>query len=267
MLKQRVITAVLLLVVVLAALFAESPLYWRIFINIMVLIGFWEWLRFCQITELPGQALSFAVFIAALALTQLGFVSVTQAALAGCALWLVLFVFTATDWLNGLHQKMLKLLIGVALLSIGGLLVIELKNLDNGPLWILCFMVCVWAADIGAYFVGRRFGKTKLAPTVSPGKTVEGLLGGVAFALLLYVPILLIYFSTMAALMLLLTVIITVLISVVGDLFESKMKRYVNLKDSSQILPGHGGVLDRIDSLLSGAPFFFTGLIALGYAA
>ncbi|MEM7358714.1 MAG: phosphatidate cytidylyltransferase [Pseudomonadota bacterium] len=267
MLKQRVITAVLLLVVVLAALFANTSLYWQIFINIMILLGFWEWLRFCEISEISSQVLSFAAFIAVLVITQLGFVSVAQAAIAGCVLWVFLFVFTATDLLNALHHRMLKLLVGMALLSIGGLLVIELKNLENGPLWILCFMVCVWAADIGAYFVGRRFGKTKLAPTVSPGKTVEGLLGGVAFALLLYVPILMMYFSTTAALLLLLTVIITVLISVVGDLFESKMKRHVNLKDSSQILPGHGGVLDRIDSLLSGAPFFFSGLLALGYAA
>jgi len=155
------------------------------------------------------------------------------------------------------------MLIGVVVLSTSGWIIISFKSVN--PLWVLCFMVSVWAADVGAYFVGKRFGKTKLAPRVSPGKTVEGMLGGVGLMLLVYVPVLFYLFSIEAALLLLLTLVITTLVSVGGDLFESKMKRYSGLKDSSQILPGHGGILDRIDSLLSGAPFFALGLIMLGY--
>ena len=121
------------------------------------------------------------------------------------------------------------------------------------------------AADIGAYFSGRRFGRVKLAPSISPGKTVEGFFGGLAFVALIYIPVLFYLFSADAASLLLLTVLVTAVVSVGGDLFESKLKRHVGLKDSSQILPGHGGILDRIDSILAGVNFFALGLLVLGY--
>jgi len=196
---------------------------------------------------------------------QAGYLSLSIIVTALCGLWCALLCFTLSSKLDFLHNKVIKLLIGILVLSAGGLIVIELKTLPSGPLWILCFMASVWAADVGAYFVGKRFGKTKLAPQVSPGKTVEGMFGGVAFMLLVYVPTLFYLFDFKAALLLLVTLVITTLVSVGGDLFESKMKRYSGLKDSSQILPGHGGILDRIDSLLSGAPFFALGLLMLGY--
>jgi phosphatidate cytidylyltransferase len=170
-----------------------------------------------------------------------------------------------TSLLDFLHTPFFKVPIGMAILSIGGLIVIELKNLDHGAFWILGLMVSVWAAEVGAYFVGKRFGKTKLAPHVSPGKTVEGLLGGLVFALLIFVPLIFYVFDSNHAAFLVAAVIVTVLVSVMGDLFESKQKRFADLKDSSQVLPGHGGVLDRIDSLLSAAPFFAITLILLGY--
>ena len=182
-----------------------------------------------------------------------------------CALWGALLLFTLTERLDFLHNTVIKLLIGITVLVTSGSIIIELKDLQHGPIWVLCFMASVWAADVGAYFVGKRFGKTKLAPKVSPGKTVEGLFGGVAFMLLVYTPILFYFLDVKAAILLLLTLIITTLVSVGGDLFESKMKRYSGLKDSSRILPGHGGILDRVDSMLSGAPFFALGLIMLGY--
>ena len=170
-----------------------------------------------------------------------------------------------SDVLNVLHQRWLKLPIGVAVLSTAGWLIIEFKELENGVLWLLCFFISVWAADVGAYFTGKRFGKTKLAPKVSPGKTVEGLLGGLALVLFIFTPVLFYYFDAVAAILLLITIEITALVSVGGDLFESKLKRHVDLKDSSNILPGHGGILDRIDSLLSGAPVFAAGLLLLNY--
>jgi phosphatidate cytidylyltransferase len=265
MLKQRIITAIILVIVLLATLSAEQSIYWRIFINIAVLIGFWEWLRFCKLTQSGAKICSFAIFICVSALLQIKLVPLNVLVPSVCALWGALFLFTLSEAIEFLHQKIIKLVIGIIVLSSAGLFVIELKELNDGPLWILLFMVCIWAADVGAYFVGKRFGKKKLAPKVSPGKTVEGLLGGVALALLICVPVLFYYFSFKQALLLLLTVVITVLVSVLGDLFESKMKRFAELKDSSQILPGHGGVLDRIDSLLAGAPFFALGLLCLGY--
>lgn len=265
MLKQRILTAIVLVIFLLTALFNVNPLYWRAFITIAVFVGFWEWLRFCDITDALMKVASYALFACCFYLLQAGYLAMPLVIISACALWIVLLIFTLTDALNFLHTKLVKLLIGITILSSAGWLIIEFKFLPNGPLWILCFMVSVFAADVGAYFVGRRFGKTKLAPKVSPGKTVEGLFGGLAVVLLLFLPILYTIFPAQAATLLMLTVLITALVSVGGDLFESKLKRHAGFKDSSQVLPGHGGVLDRIDSLLSGAPFFSIGLLLLGY--
>ena len=265
MLKQRIITAVVLVVVLLIALLVDAPIFWRLLISGVLLVGFWEWLRFCQITDYIQKIICFALFIVMFGVLQASFVPLIFITFISCLLWVVLLVFTMTTKLELLHNKGIKLSIGLWVLSAAGTMMIQLKLLENGIYWILCFMVTIWAADIGAYFSGRRFGKTKLAPTVSPGKTVEGLVGGILLVLCLFVPIFFTNFVFKVAVLLVFTVGITALISVGGDLFESKLKRHVNLKDSSQVLPGHGGVMDRIDSLLAGAPFFMFGLLVLGY--
>lgn len=265
MLKQRVITALALVSIVLAALFAQNPIYWRALMTLAVLIGFWEWLRFCQLSSPLAKIISYTAFGLFMWSLQSGLLNFVNVVLGLCLLWLVLFAFTLSQGFNFLHQRTLKVLIGVLMLPAAAWLLIEFKSLPNAPAWILCFMISVWAADVGAYFVGKRFGKTQLAPLVSPGKTVEGLLGGLALVSLVFIPILFIIFPFGTALLLLLTVLLTALVSVGGDLFESKLKRYADVKDSSNILPGHGGILDRIDGLLSGAPFFSLGLILLGF--
>lgn len=267
MLKQRIITALVLVALVLAALFTPNPVYWRGLITLVVLAGFFEWLRFCEITALAERVVSYALFGGALYILQQGYLSLELVLPAACVLWLFLLIFTISGALTFLHLKWIKLLIGVLTLAIGGWLIIELKYLEAGPIWVVLFIGTVAAADIGAYFVGRRFGKTKLAPKISPGKTVEGFLGGLAFVALIAVPVSFYFFPLKPALLLLATVLLTSVVSVGGDLFESKLKRHVGLKDSSQILPGHGGMLDRIDSMLAGAVFFSSGLFLLGYFA
>jgi phosphatidate cytidylyltransferase len=265
MLRQRIITAVILLVFLLSALLSANPLYWRAFITAAVIIAFWEWLRFCEIENTAIQAVSYLAFGCCFYGLQIGMLPMSLAIVGACLLWVALLLFTVSDALDFFHQKFLKLLIGIVILTVAGWLIIEFKSMANGPWWIICFFVSVFAADVGAYFVGRRFGKTKLAPKVSPGKTVEGLLGGLALVSVIFTPIVFSVFAPSEAALVLLVVLITALVSVGGDLFESKLKRFVGLKDSSQILPGHGGVLDRIDSLLSGAPVFSFGLLMLGY--
>ena len=265
MLKQRIITALVLLAFVMLALFASNPLYWRALISLVVLTAFYEWLKFCDIQTVVLKVVSYTLFGLALCVLQMAYVPIWLVVIVSCALWAILLLFTMTDSLNFIHNKWLKLVVGIVILSVAGSLVIEFKTLANGPLWILCFMVSIWAADVGAYFVGKRFGKTKLAPKISPGKTIEGFIGGLSLVVLIYVPVLFINFDSKSAALLLFTVVFTAIVSVGGDLFESKLKRHSGLKDSSNILPGHGGVLDRIDSLLSGGPFFAAGLLLLGY--
>lgn len=265
MLKQRVITALVLVALVLSALFTEPSIYWRGLITVLILIGFWEWLALCGIENRLAKIASYALFAFCFYLLQAGFVSLPLFVPIVCIAWLGLVWFTVSRHLDFLHQPIVKLLLGILVLTFGGWFIIELKNIESGPYWILCFMVSVWAADVGAYFVGRKFGKTKLAPAVSPGKTWEGFIGGLTLVAIVYVPLLFTYFAVGSALLLLSAVLFTAAISVFGDLFESKLKRYAGVKDSSQILPGHGGVLDRIDSLLAGAPFFTMGLIYLDY--
>ena len=265
MLKQRVVTALILLGLVLISLFAESSVLWRLLISVAIVIGFWEWLALCNVQSRGGQLLSYALFAVCFFLVQAGYVSLRFLVPLACLGWLGIILFTVSNYLHFLHQPVAKLLLGIAVLTSGGWFVIELKNIESGAYWILCFMVSVWAADIGAYFSGRKFGKTKLSPSVSPNKTWEGLAGGLMLVAIVFVPLLFAWFSPGQAGLLLLTVLATAGISVFGDLFESKLKRYAGIKDSSQILPGHGGVLDRIDSLLAGAPFFVMGLIYLGY--
>ena len=123
----------------------------------------------------------------------------------------------------------------------------------------------VWGADSGAYFVGRKFGKKKLAPTVSPNKSVEGLYGGIATTVIIMMIVQYSYLNLTAVQLILFLVlsIITVFASVLGDLFESMIKRRAGIKDSGRVLPGHGGVLDRIDSLLAAAPIFAAGMYIL----
>ena len=131
---------------------------------------------------------------------------------------------------------------------------------QNGPAWLLYGLMLIWAADIGAYFSGKRFGRNKLAPLISPGKTREGLLGAIVAACLFSL-VAAFYFGldVIAALSLLLLAVVLTLVSVAGDLYESVLKREYGVKDSGRILPGHGGILDRIDSVLAAMPVFMVG--------
>lgn len=265
MLKQRIFTALALVAVLLLALFAANPVYWQIFIGVAISLGFYEWLRFCKLDSIVEKVISLIGFFAFSSVLLAGYLSPQIVVPVVCLLWLALLVFTLFDTLSFFHAKWIKLVVGLLTLSSAGWLIIEFKQLDNGPIWVIYFFLSVVAADIGAYFSGKRFGKTKLAPSISPGKTVEGFVGGIVLVALIFAPLMLLQFPLTTALALLLTAMLTAVVSVGGDLFESKLKRYVGLKDSSQILPGHGGILDRVDSLMAGIPVFSLGLILLGY--
>ena len=188
--------------------------------------------------------------------------------------YLDLYVYVAVAWWAGVMVYLFnkqphaagdrtspgKLLAGVLVIPAAMLAMNAVHGRNDGPEWLLFGFMLVWVADIGAYFSGRRFGRHKLAPAISPGKTREGLYGAIA-AVGLYSLLAAYYFrlDTHDALYLLVLAGVLTLVSVAGDLFESVLKRERGVKDSGALLPGHGGVLDRIDSLLAAMPVFMLG--------
>ncbi len=267
MLRTRVITALLLLAVFLLALFQLPPLGWLLFVSAVAAVAAWEWGALMGLAGAPRVVL--AVILLAicllLAVIEPAAVGLTSgfadaAWRLGACLYLpaaLFWLLLAPIWLRRrwpLGGRLPALATGAVLLLPLWLALVQLRQ--AGPLTVLAIMAIVWLADIGAYFAGRRFGRRKLAPAISPGKTWEGAIGGglvvLAYGLLLS--------SRLPAMLadnlplLLLVLLLLTAISILGDLFESLLKRQAGLKDSSNILPGHGGVLDRIDSLTSTMP-------------
>ncbi|MDX2465584.1 MAG: phosphatidate cytidylyltransferase [Porticoccus sp.] len=270
MLKQRVITAVVMAVVFLSALVFLTPFTFSLFLAVIVIYAGWEWSElsgFSSASMKLGYTLSVAVL---LGLT--GYVldlSATAPLHAGVGkslmAWLAPWWAIALLWVQGYPSSAvlwgsrgLRGLMGFLVLVPAWGAAVILMYSDHGE-WLICIVVLIVAfADIGAYFSGRRFGKHKLALNVSPKKTWEGLLGGVVANCLFVLALgaFLKLDSVNQWLMLFVLVMITVLASVLGDLLESMVKRHRGIKDSGNILPGHGGVLDRLDSLTAALPVF-----------
>lgn len=272
MLKQRILTALVLFPLALCGFFLLEGVAFALFIGAVVVLGAWEWARLAGLEGQPQRGL-FAVLVA-VGLVVLFLVPGLAPWLLGLAVlwwglatWLVLtYPGSARLW----SSIACKLLVGLLVLlpAWEGLWLLKQWPSGQGNWLILAVMVVVWVADIGAYFSGRAFGKRKLAPAVSPGKSWAGLYGGLGIALAVTLITGLVRgWSGMHVLGALLTVALVVLISVVGDLTESMFKRQAGIKDSSQLLPGHGGVLDRIDSLTAAVPVFAVVLWATGWGA
>ena len=259
MLKQRIITALILLPLALAGFFLLEGGAFALFIAAVVVLGAWEWARLAGFESQPLR-IAYAAVVALLLYLLYALPGLAPLMLVLAVLWwafatfLVLNYPDSSRYWGGLPGR---LLIGLLILlpAWQGLVLLKQWPLANGL--ILAVMVLVWAADIGAYFSGRRFGKRKLAPRVSPGKSWEGVYGGLAVSLLLTLVVGLYRGWSFGALLLALVgAALVVLVSVVGDLTESMFKRQSGIKDSSNLLPGHGGVLDRIDSLTAAVPVF-----------
>lgn len=278
MLKQRVLTALLLVGTFLAGVYyLPLPILAAAF-AIVVGLGAWEWAPMAGLHALPQRALYVALVLAgAFALYRYaGYgdaVSSEQvqpvlgvACLWWCfaLLWVRSFPASAGLW----GSRFMRSLMGLLILLPAWFAAVYLLHMEvRGAVMVVLVMV-VAAADIGAYFTGRRFGRHALSPSVSPGKTWEGFWGGVLSAGLLGVllwallPARFDHLSLMAAVMVALS---TALASVLGDLTVSMVKRQSGVKDSSSLLPGHGGLLDRLDSLCAAAPTFALGLLLVGF--
>lgn len=258
MLRQRIGTALILAPLALAGLFGLSGSGFALFTGAVVLLGAWEWANLAGF-ERPKQRLAYVIILALLMLWG-WWVGATQSVWPlwlGAVGWLVNFYWVAryphssAQW----RTASMRLLMGVWVLLPCWVGFIQLRA--SGAEWLLYVLLLVWLADIGAYFAGRRFGRHKLAPRVSPGKSWEGVYGGlVATASLALVSSIWLTSDAGQVAWLVVTTLLVTLVSVLGDLFESMLKRLRNIKDSSQLLPGHGGILDRIDSLTAAVPLF-----------
>ena len=264
MLKHRVITAVGLLTIFLLCLFVLPSIYWIAFLTVVVLLAFNEWLRLAEIKTLKVKTGWFVFLMLTMFCLQQNLVPLDIVLFCSVLLWVVLITVTLSGSVQQVFFNQLsKLFIAVWLLASTWWLLNGLRVQENGAQWILFFLGVIWSADIGAYFVGKRFGKTKLAPKVSPGKTIEGMFGGLVAVSVLSVLAAANSLPSNIWLSVLILCLVTATVSVGGDLYESQLKRQAGMKDSSNILPGHGGILDRIDSVLAGLPFFITGLVLL----
>lgn len=261
MLKQRVVTAVILLVSFLLALFWLPTLGWAALIVIIVMQGSLEWAHLSNLSRNTVHVylwLTLAVMLCIVWLDtqypwQLGSLHLLIYGMSAL-LWLIMVpLWLIARW--QVRQPLLMMLTGWILLIPTGLAMMDLRM--QNPWWLLGVMGLVWVADITAYFSGRKFGKNKLAPNISPGKTWEGVFGallGVTVYILLIVGASDLFTNYGALPGMLIASWGWVGLAVIGDLFESAIKRQAGVKDSGVLLPGHGGLLDRIDALTSTLP-------------
>ena len=264
MLKQRVITALVIAPIALALVFFAPDYVFAAAMLLMALVGAWEWSALAGRPDKNSRSLLvvlFAVLAAAGWLLQQSF-TYPQGLMLYCLLALVWWLFSLV-WIAVLRSefpRLVKVLCGVLILLPSLAAVVAVRAVS--PWYLLVLLLLTTSADIGAYFTGRAFGKHKLAPLVSPGKTWEGVVGGVAAVIV--VAAVASHWLPGSPLPFILICIGVALLSVVGDLSESLFKRQAGLKDSGTLFPGHGGVLDRVDSLTAAAPLYWLGLHWLG---
>ncbi len=273
MLRTRFITAFALGLPAMWLVFQANQLVFWWFLFVTVILGMWEWSRLAGITSTMARLVCTLVFgVLVLAVHYVDFYAVIDG-------WKV-FAFLSSWWLAasirvirfsetsiqlGLVDIIFRYIEGCIVL-LGLLLALHLLHAQPaGPWLVLTLLFLIWGADSFAYFTGRQWGSVKLLPRVSPGKTWMGVIGGVIGGTLVASSI--VFFQPLLkpdVLFVIPVIVISILFSVMGDLFESMYKREVHLKDSSHLLPGHGGILDRIDSLMAAAPVFVMGLFLVG---
>ena len=263
--------------VILAVLFL--PTSWLAMVAALLFLGgLWEWFKLSGVEDTLTRLLLVALHLLVMVAlawgshtAQGGTYALFEAVIViGCVWWVLSLLWLANYDFGSHHEgwsRAIKMLAGTlavipawcALVTLHGTPQGSVDHglIPKGHVWLLVALMTVWAADTGAYFAGRAFGKHKLAPRISPNKTIEGLVGGLVLAVIVGMAVASftgIPITSLPAVALLCAV--TVLFSAVGDLFESLLKRHAGAKDSSDLIPGHGGILDRADSVLAALPVF-----------
>jgi phosphatidate cytidylyltransferase len=274
MLIHRIFAAIVLIPLVILALFL-APLSIFVFIMIVVCgLAGWEWAQFFGIINKQTKLCFALAVVLLLNLLYLAPISTevklklySVLLLLSIVWWLVALALVASYpriakyWRSSLIAKLLFAFFTIFPFFIG---MIELRAIDytinsyTGAFWLLYVFALVWATDTGAYFVGRSFGKRKLAAKVSPSKTIEGFIGGVSVAIVISFIAYLSGIFKINFVIFVISSMFAIFASVLGDLTESMFKREAGIKDSGNLIPGHGGILDRIDSLTAAVPIFAT---------
>ncbi len=284
MTKTRVIAALIMAPAAICAILLLPTQWLAALAALVFLIGLWEWLKLAGVGD--SLARTVLLLLNLLLMVLLVWASRMPAGyspallqlttVVGAAWWVIALLWLRFFNFGAQHEGLsrpLKMVAGSLAIvpAWAAACLIHSNNFDaNGDghphMWLLTSLALVWAADSGAYFAGRQFGKRKLAPRISPNKTIEGLLGGMVAGLLVALGFGLIAGVSIAQIpALLLVAALSVLASVLGDLFESLLKRHAGAKDSGTIIPGHGGVLDRIDGVLAALPIYALGKEILGF--
>ena len=275
MLKNRILTALVRAPLAIAGILYLPDRWFALLWGVAIAVCAWEWSNLAGLTTIPTRAGFLTVCV--------GFMTSFQQWAGEMELWewlawpMVAFWFVLSILLREMPTKLLvikypiavKLLVGFFVLVSAWILMVWTRINLGGSAQVLYLFMLVWVADIAAYFVGKRWGLTKLAPEISPGKTAEGLYGALVVIVLFSLAVAAVLYQTESGSFIsfswvklgyfILLSVVTVLFSVVGDLFESLVKLVGGVKDSGAILPGHGGLLDRLDSLIAAVSVFYAG--------
>jgi phosphatidate cytidylyltransferase len=277
MLKDRILTALMIVIPIVAIIILLPATWLALIFALIVLIAAWEWAELSGLNSTLSKSLYSVLMIALIAVfshySQLftGAVNLDllqQIMGAACLWWAIAFLWvrsypaSATLW----RPVVMRLLMGIIILVPTWVAFLYLRTHDNGVALIFVVIGLIVAADIGAYFSGKAWGKAKLAPAVSPGKSWAGFWGGLVASSSLAITLWLVFGSEQHRLLGVMAIAIaTSLASVLGDLVESMVKREQGVKDSGTILPGHGGFMDRLDSITAAAPVFALCLMLAGW--
>lgn len=283
----RILAALVMAPLAIAAILLLPTPWVAVVTAALFLAGLWEWFKLADVQDTLARLVLLAANLLVMVLlvwagrTHEGGslvllqVMVVIGVIWWClaAVWVKFHTF-ASD--HDTHARVFKLAAAtlaiipawsaLVLLHAGDAEPSRLGGIAQGPVWLLAGLMTVWAADSGAYFAGRAFGRRKLSPNVSPNKTIEGLLGGLVAGVLVAMGVAWLANAESAHYALVaIAAVVTVAFSVVGDLFESLLKRHAGVKDSGAVIPGHGGILDRIDAVLAALPVFALAKFLLGF--
>lgn len=268
---ERIKTAIILLIIVGIAMFATRSL--MLIIPLLMAgstIAAYEWAKLIPNFSKFNQQKFAYIYATLILLTVI-------CSLLLSSIWVIWWIIASLLWLVAIqwvsqypHNTQLwygKQLFIIGIIIITASLTAMFYLWQKSAWWLLYVFVLVWCADSGAYFIGRKFGKRKMSPAVSPNKSIEGLIGGLATGSLVVfvVSFGILHWTGLTLILFLALSLFSIIMSVFGDLFESMLKRYTGVKDSGSILPGHGGILDRIDSQLSTMPIFALGFWLMNY--